>query len=197
MGPGQDKAFLKFGSRTLIEQVIQSAKNVADDVFIVGPKGKFSAFGRIVEDVYPDCGPLGGLHAALSRSRTDLNLMLPVDTPFISSEFLLFLTDQARSSTAMITVPRVNKGLQPLCAVYRREFLPISEAALKAGKYKIDPLFPVGDTLVVEMESDAVKHHGFDLSMFDNINSPEDYERAAKRAPLKRPARRFHHEPSS
>src|SRR5437879_13115049 len=118
MGPGQDKAFLKFGSRTLIEQVIQSAKNVADDVFIVGPKDKFSAFGRIVEDVYPDCGPLGGIHAALGRSRTDLNLMVPVDMPFISSEFLLFLTDQARKSNAMVTVPHVNVGLQPPCSVY-------------------------------------------------------------------------------
>jgi molybdopterin-guanine dinucleotide biosynthesis protein A len=191
MGPGQDKAFLKFGKRTLVEQVIHTAKSVADDVFIVGPKDKFSAFGRIVQDIYPDCGPLGGLHAALTRSTTDLNLMLPVDTPFITSEFLSFLTDKARKSSAMITVPRVGEYLQPLCAVYRREFLPISEAALNAGKYKIDPLFPPDNTMVIDIESAAMKDKGFTSSMFDNINSPEDYERAANRTPFKEQAKRF------
>src|SRR5437879_12975870 len=119
MGPGKDKAFLLRNGRALIDLMIQKAKSVADDVFIVGPKEKFSSYGRVVEDRYPDCGPLGGIQAALNRSRTELNVVLPIDIPFVDQAFLSYLIGEAERSAALVTVPKVKGGLQPLCAVYR------------------------------------------------------------------------------
>src|SRR6266436_2942208 len=141
MGEGKDKAFLVLDGKTLVEHLIRTVKSIADDVLIVGPKEKFSAYGRVVEDIYRDCGPLGGLHAALNRSRTELNVVVPVDTPFLDTAFLAYIVDEARKNTAMVTVPKLNDGLQPLCAVYRRGFVTIAEEALTKGKYKIDALF--------------------------------------------------------
>jgi molybdopterin-guanine dinucleotide biosynthesis protein A len=161
--------------------MITKAKSVADDVLIVGPKEKFSVYGQVVEDIYKNCGPLGGLHAALNRSRTELNVVVPVDTPFLDTDFLAYMVDEARQNTTMVTVPKLNDGLQPLCAVYRRGFLAIAEEALKEGKYKIDTLFTPEIVCVVDLNGDAMKKRGFDASMFDNINTPKDYEGAAKR----------------
>jgi hypothetical protein len=45
--------------------------------------------------------------------------------------------------------------------------------------------------MLIDIESAAMKEKGFTSSMFDNINSPEDYERAANRTPLKEQAKRF------
>jgi molybdopterin-guanine dinucleotide biosynthesis protein A len=174
---GQDKAFLKIKGRMLIDHAILQAHSVADDIFIVGPKEKFGAFGRIVKDIYPDCGPLGGLHAALDRSRTNLSLMLALDTPFVTPEFLKFLVSEAQSSKAVVTVPRTKDGLQPLCAVYGHEFLAIAQTALAAGEYKIDPLFSKIKTQIVDL-TDGSQHPQFEAKMFQNINSPEDVERA-------------------
>jgi len=167
---GQDKAFLEVDGRMMIDHAILQAHAVADEIFIVGPKEKFGAFGRIVKDIYEDCGPLGGLHAALSRSRTSLSLMLAVDTPFIAVDFLKLLVNQAKASRATVTVARAGGGLQPLCAIYLKDFLPIAQAALEAGNYKIDPLFPKDSTHVVDLG----QHPEFDPAMFQNINSPED-----------------------
>ncbi|MCU1284721.1 MAG: molybdenum cofactor guanylyltransferase [Acidobacteriales bacterium] len=180
---GSEKAFLSLSGKTLIEHAITKAKSIAADVFIVGPKEKFSAYGRTVQDVYPDCGPLAGIHAALKRSVTEFSLVLGVDTPFLHPDFLSYLVAESRKNSALVTVPKTNAGLQPLCAVYRKEFLPIAEHALLAGNYKIDALFP-GNSSVVQFTSEEVKLQGFDPEMFDNINSPQDYERAVKRAAL-------------
>jgi len=73
---GVDKAFAGLDGRTLLARALQLARSVASDVRIVGNKAKFARFGPVVEDMFPNCGPLGGIHAALRASATDLNLVL-------------------------------------------------------------------------------------------------------------------------
>src|SRR6185437_15528881 len=138
--PSSSKAFLAVDGRFLIEHAIQQAR-VADDIYIVGPKDKFSAYGRVVLDIFPDAGPLGGIHAALKRTRAELNLILPVDMPFLKRDFLLYMLETALKNTALVTVPRMNGRLQPLCAVYRKGFVEAAETALNEGKHKVDVLF--------------------------------------------------------
>src|SRR5579872_2166094 len=122
---GRDKAFLQLRDETLLAHALKLWAAITKEVKIVGDATKFSAFGRVVEDVYPNRGPLGGIHAALSTSSTDLNLMLAVDLPFVGADFLQYLLTRARESTAIVTLPREIGGLQPLCAVYRRPFAEI------------------------------------------------------------------------
>ena len=54
--------------RTLLARALELARAVTADVRIVGDRGKFAAFAPVVEDVFRDCGPLGGIHAALRAS---------------------------------------------------------------------------------------------------------------------------------
>ena len=88
---GSDKAFLRLGDETLLSQALKLTSAVVSEVCIVGDAKKFAAFGRVVEDVYRERGPLGGIHAALSGSTTELNLMLAVDLPFVTPAFLQYL----------------------------------------------------------------------------------------------------------
>lgn len=169
---GEDKAFVRLGGRTLLEQALETARGVADDVRIVGEPLKFAQFAPVVEDVFPASGPLGGIHAALRASRAELNLMLAVDMPFVSPKLLEFLIKRAESMSAAVTVPRVNGGWQPLCAVYRPEFADAAEKALRAGHYRIDALF---DSVPVQAVSEEeLKAAGFSSEMFRNLNTREE-----------------------
>ena len=85
---------------TLLARALELARSVTADVRIVGDPAKFAAFAPVVEDVFRDCGPLGGIHAALRASPTDLNLILAVDVPFVSPALLQYLIMRARSSGA-------------------------------------------------------------------------------------------------
>lgn len=177
---GTEKALLCVQGKSLIDRAIAQARVISEDILIVGPKEIFSAYGRIVTDIYKDCGPLGGIHAALGRSQTDLNLMIAVDTPFVSRDFLQYLAEAARKHKAMVTLPRTADGLQPLCAIYRREFLPVAEKALKEGRLKLDTLFHPATTHVIDLEHDEMKQRGFTAALFDNLNTREDYERVKR-----------------
>src|SRR4051812_19305281 len=148
---GQEKAFLDLRGKQLIEYSIKSARHITDEIFIVGPRDSFMAYGRVIGDIFLNAGPLGGIHAALKKTRTDYNLMLPVDTPFIDNDFLAFMVAEARSGTATVTVPKTRDGLHPLNAVYRQRFLPLAEAALKEGQYKLDRAFPPNGIRVLDL----------------------------------------------
>jgi molybdenum cofactor guanylyltransferase len=173
---GTDKAFVEFGGCTLLARALQVATSTCSEAWIVGARQTFAAFGQVVEDVFPNHGPLGGIHAALRTSNSDLNFLLAVDLPFVEVGFVRFLLDQAQSSKAMVTVPHAARGWQPLCAVYRKPFADVAEAALHQGANKIDLLFAKVDVRAIE-ESE-LKKAGFSPEMFRNLNTPEDLSMA-------------------
>jgi len=169
---GTDKAFLEFDGQTLLVRALAAVGTVCSSVAIVGNDSRYQQYASLVTDVFPGCGPLGGIHAALTSSSVDLNLMLAVDMPFVTGELMEFLFEAADKSGAVITVPRVGKGFQPLCAIYRREFGASAEAALRAGKYKIDAVFADLPTRIVGESELAV--NGFSDGRFFNVNTPQD-----------------------
>jgi molybdenum cofactor guanylyltransferase len=176
---GEDKAFLQLESRSLLEGALALASAAANDVWIAGSVQKFAAFGHVVEDIYPECGPLGGIHAALSKTVTDLNLIIAVDLPSVQADFLRYLVAQARENSAVVVVPNACGRLQPLCAVYRRGFTAVAERSLRAGKYRIDSLFGEVPTRVIDQQE--LKQTGFSEEMFRNLNTREDWEQAKRR----------------
>jgi molybdopterin-guanine dinucleotide biosynthesis protein A len=178
---GADKAFIEYQGRTFLARALDLARSVTSAVRIVGSQEKFASFAPVIEDVFRDCGPLAGIHAALLASPSELNLMLAVDTPFISAEFLRFLISQARSDReAIVTVPSSAGRSQPLCAIYHREFAATAENALRAGQNKIGRLFDEIPTRLIE--DDELQAAGFNPSIFRNLNTPE--ELAAEKASL-------------
>ena len=175
---GEDKAFLELGGRTLLARALELAKTVGSGPLIVGSQEKFAGFGTVVEDVYPERGPLGGIHAALKKTGTELNLMVAVDLPFLQPSFLNYLVSRSREAKAVVTVPRVEGSLQPLCAVYRRCFAEVAERSLLAGRNKINSLFAEVETEIIEPEE--WKRDGFAEEMFRNLNTQQDWDEATR-----------------
>jgi molybdopterin-guanine dinucleotide biosynthesis protein A len=173
---GADKAFLELAGKPLIVRAVELARGVVPDVKIVGDPRKCAPFGTVIADVYRDRGPLGGIHAALTNSEAEWNLILAVDIPFVPAQFLKYLVARARSSGAAVTVPSVGKYFQPLCAVYCKAFLSVANRALSQEENKIDQLFHEVSLCTVS-EADMAAN-GFDASIFRNLNTPEEWQAA-------------------
>lgn len=204
---GSDKAGLLLDGRTLLEHALATLRRVCREAVILGPRQLYGGYGAaVVEDIFPRCGPLSGIHAALSHTVTAFNLIIAVDTPFLSAGFLKFMAEQALSSGAVVTTPEIGGYRQPLCSVYSRAFLAIAEEALrekqdatadehgsagagsegdagaakaKSRDYKIVPLFPPGCTCVISEQE--LRKFAFAPEMFENLNTPDDMERARRR----------------
>ena len=177
---GQDKAALSLHGRTLLEHSLAALHGVCREVAILGRYERYGALAPVYEDIFPGCGPLGGIHAALANSHTQYNIIIAVDTPFLAPEFLSYLAERAIASAAVVTTPEINDYTQPLCTVYSLDFLPVAEQALRLGNYKITPLFAKTRTLVIK-ESE-LRRFAFAADMFENLNTPEDLERARRRS---------------
>ena len=173
---GSDKAFLQLAGRSLLAHALDLARAVTPDLRIVGDPEKFAPFATVVPDLYPARGPLGGIHAALSNSATDLNLILAVDLPFLEPRFLHYLLAEAQSASATVTVPAAAGHLHPLCAMYRKQFGVIAERALAAGRNKVDALF--SETPLRILDEQELVTAGFNPSIFRNLNTPEDWQQA-------------------
>ena len=176
---GAEKALVELDGRTLLEHALTLARSVSPEAWIVGSKAKFSRYGDVVEDEFAQHGPLGGIHAGLRSSTSELNLMLAVDMPFVEVRFLEFLFEEAaRQECAVVTIPRAGGAWQTLCAVYRKPFADLAEEALRAGKNKIDPLFRGIEMRILE-ERELIEQN-FSPALFRNLNTPEELEQASK-----------------
>ena len=169
---GRDKAFVAWEGKTLLERALGAARGACGRAWIVGAKATFEPFGNVVEDVFPERGPLGGIHAALLASGTELNLVLAVDLPLVSARLLSYLIERARDSESLATVPRLVTGWEPLCAVYRKGFAEVAERALHEGRNAVYPLIEAAQ--ITAVGEDEFVGQGFAADMFRNINTIAD-----------------------
>jgi molybdenum cofactor guanylyltransferase len=171
---GTDKALLPFGDGNLLQLALSKARAISNATCIVGSKDRYSAYGEAIDDVHSGRGPLGGIHAALCATANDLNLMLSVDMPLMSVEYMRWMVELAAPAKELAIVPEAGGQLQPLCAIYRRASRCVIEQALKMGDYKVGHIFPLLPTRYVsEAEMLAA---GFSADIFCNLNTPLEYE---------------------
>jgi len=138
---GRDKALLVVDGTTLLERQIELAWSLGPrEVWVVGrPQGELGPLtARGIVDAQPGQGPLGGLATVLAATTADHVLLLAVDLPALTREFLeRVLAARIRSAAV---VPRSAHGWEPTVAVYPRSFAAMAQAALDAGRRAIHEL---------------------------------------------------------
>jgi molybdopterin-guanine dinucleotide biosynthesis protein A len=171
---GSDKALLPIGDVNLLQLTLAKAREVAPKTVIVGNRERYAQFGDVIEDIIPGCGPLSGIHAALSSTGSELNLILSVDMPLMSADFLRWLLQTGAACDELAIVPQAQGRTQPLCSVFRRVAQNEVERALRAGEYKVDRLFSIVPTRLIS--ASEWRAAGFSPDIFRNVNTPPEYE---------------------
>ena len=175
---GADKASLVVGGARIVERQLAALATVADDVRIVAnDAARYAGLGvPVVPDAVSGAGPLGGLYTALIDARHDWVLVLACDLPFVTAALLERLAAESRAAEGIdAVVPRSTKGLEPLCAAYRRSCAIRVKARLERGDLAVTALLT--DLHVRELGHAALAP--FDEgTLFENVNTPHDYARA-------------------
>ena len=130
---GRDKAGVLIGGQPLWQRQLATLRAVhPHEIFISGKAdGPYAGAGvEILADNFPGLGPLAGLEAALRRASHPLVLVLAIDLPAMTADFLSDLVRDAGAS-ATGCVPRDDRWFEPLAAVYPRACLPLVEACLR------------------------------------------------------------------
>lgn len=184
---GKAKGLLEFGGEPLILRIARVIEPLVSSVTAVGPPERYAALGlRVIEDQQfgiadkneRSPGPLAGVASALTASRTEWNLILACDLPYLTCEWLDWLLTRTTVSSGQIIMPRTQGGSEPLAAVYRRECVEPIIAALHRGVRKVtDATAQLRTEFVSEREW---RHIDPDGRVLRNMNTPDDYEQARK-----------------
>jgi len=170
---GKEKGLIQWKGKTLIEHAIATLSPLCEHIFISANNDHFDSFGYpVVEDLFPDCGPMGGIYAALTKSGTLNNIVIPSDTPFVTPALYRYLISHTGSFDVIVPVDH-DSFYQPLCAVYSRSVLPAMETQINERILGFTPLLKKVDIKAVQLDSAL----GFyNSNTFYNINSPADLE---------------------
>lgn len=185
---GGPKGLLEFGGQPLISIIAHVVEPLVSCITLIGAAELYAGLGlEVVEDGHfsesgkndDRPGPLAGIATALSATRSDWNLILACDLPYLSRDWLNWLLARAMISDRQIIMPRTAGGLEPLAAVYRRECAGQIIAALQRGVRKVtDAMEQFRIEFVAESEWRHLDSEGHVLR---NMNTPEDYEEGRKR----------------
>ena len=166
---GSDKGLVEFSGMKMIEHVLQKVKSVTDEIIIISNNPEYKNFGfPVFEDICKDSGPLGGIHAGLSYSKAEWNLVVGCDMPFITPEFISFLISNISPADAVI--PAHDNHREPLCGLYHKSSLLKIESLLLKQVLKMQDVLKFLETKFIEVPAEK-----FDAELiFKNINSPQN-----------------------
>ncbi len=129
----------------------------------------------MAKDLYPDCGPLAGIHAALRTVSQPRIFVCGCDMPLINPDLIRFLC--ALEGDHDIVLPWLHEGPEPLYAVYSKKALPIIEEQLGKKQYKIGMVFE--KLRIRKVAAEEILQIVPDLTTFQNINHQHDLARLA------------------
>lgn len=172
---GTNKAELLYEGRTFVENLIEKAKCLElQKIYLSGYQNKLENI-QVVYDIYPEIGPLGGLHAGLLAVQTPYCLVLPVDIPQIPVGLLEELLDTHEKQILdceMEKLPLVVERdgfMEPLIGVYPASMLEFIEDRIKAQRLSVFRM----------LKEWGSRNFVADIPAWQiaNINTKEDYEK--------------------
>lgn len=175
---GEDKRYLVVGEQTLLERGLDVLQSMFQEVMVVIARDSppLDIAARVVRDLVPDCGSLGGIYTGLTQATTSCIFVAACDMPFLNQAVIAQFT--SRRATADIVMARLATRLHPMHALYGRGCLPVMEQMFLAQRLKIQELV-CHEPLRVQYITEA------DLLIIDpswrsfhNVNTPADLEAA-------------------
>jgi molybdenum cofactor guanylyltransferase len=177
---GEPKAWLPFGSETMLQRVVRILGNVVGPIAVVAaPDQNVPGLPHdvlLVRDEEKGRGPLAGLAAGLEalQGRAEAAYLSSCDVPFLQETFVARLVELLGDHS--ICVPRFQEMFHPLAAVYRVEVLEIVQRLLAANRLRPVFLFEEAPTRIV-LPPELVDVDP-SLQSLRNLNTQEEYRTA-------------------
>jgi molybdopterin-guanine dinucleotide biosynthesis protein A len=182
---GSDKALVVLAGKPLVLHVINRVSKAVDEVLVVvsskEQKNKFETIlgekTNLLIDKNDSQSPLIGAITGFESAKGEYSLLLPCDTPLVSTQIVQFLLDVCINRRAAI--PRWPSGyIEPLQAVYHtKSVLTAAKTALRQGKMNMQSMINnlsgvryVSTMVLAQMEPK--------LLTFFNVNTPRDLKKA-------------------
>ena len=167
---GSDKGIVNLNGKKFIEHILAAVLPNVIEVLIIANNDNYNNLGyKVIKDKIKDCGPLGGIYTGLMNSKTENNIVVSCDIPFINSDLIKYIIEN--TSNADITVPVYKGNIEPLCAVYTKRTSDQIYNLIMNKDLKIQNIlkyFITKEIFITKMQK------FYTDKLFVNINTPEE-----------------------
>lgn len=130
---------------------------------------------RVVPDVRPGLGSLGGIYTAVVESPAPL-VLVAWDMPFVTPGLIQALASGLVSHDAFLPESDGRRGVEPLCAAYGPACQGAIEASLERGDRRAIAFHQAVDVGILPLIK--VRELGDPARLFFNVNTPDDLAEA-------------------
>lgn len=177
---GRHKGDLLYGNETFTTRMIHEFSKDADTIWISYGAKVYGTYEncRIVRDIYPDCGPIGGIHAGLTACESDEVMVAACDMPFLKIELFRYLYKQMEEAGKQEKVAYdgavsvLDGRIHPLSAIYRKTAALVMEQQILNGNYRIRAALDRMKILYVDVTGNDRFAY-----MLQNVNTVEEYRK--------------------
>ena len=175
---GRDKRSLAVGEETLLARSLAALRSVFEHVLVVEAhdSAAIETDARVLRDLVPDCGSLGGLYTGLKQAGSEWVFAAACDMPFLDSATIRYFVGLKHEGD--VVMAKLRHGLQPMHALYHRSCLPVMESLIQARDFKIHRLADDPSLRVRLVLPEELRLLDPDARSFYNINTPDDLDAA-------------------
>jgi molybdopterin-guanine dinucleotide biosynthesis protein A len=161
---GYDKGLAETSTGKIIDLVIAVLKQVTEEIIIIANTDSYNYLGvSVYKDLIKDSGPLGGIYTGLYYSKTQDNIIVACDMPFVSLQLLTAILDTKHNK--QVVIPTVNNKLEPLCGYYKNEIKDKLKEFIETNNLSVHKVITNFNHLIIKFD---------DAIALTNINTPED-----------------------
>ena len=174
---GEDKAKLKIDGMCFLDRIAEELCGFDELLVSVDELARHPVLPYpTVCDRFPGCGPMAGLHAALSVCASEALFVVSCDLPLFRGELAVYLCERLTQEVDAV-VPLTSDGrIHPLCAVYRKEAAALFEQFLMAGNLRIRDVLRS-----LRVEYVPISDSPCSESWLLNVNTKEEYQALCER----------------
>lgn len=171
----RNKAFLEYENNYFIERIIKALEDYEEIIIISNNPDDYKTLGlKVFKDIYPNQGPLSGIHSALNHIKNEYCLVVACDMPFINKNVVNYLGNIKEDYE--ILIPEVEERLQPLCAIYKKSCKELMEKELINKSNKLIKTCMKFNVKIIKEFPFIEEIHKKEMKNFYNINTVDEYK---------------------
>ena len=162
---GIDKGLCYYKNTPFINWIYNELSSLCNEVYLIGSIKSYEKFNiKTINDIYHNQGPIGGIHTALTHSKTTLNIIVSCDIPLIKKDILgLLIINMKKHDVVQLAT---KKDEMPLIACYKKELAPFFLQKIKNKELRLRKALKEINVKTIKVSTEQEK-------LLKNINTPE------------------------
>lgn len=167
---GSDKGLVLLNGKPMISYIIEILKKMQIPIIIISNNENYKQFGLpVFADIIKEKGPLGGIYTGLKNSKTESNIIVSCDVPFLSNRIIELLIN--KDNGYPISVVQSNGKTHPLIGLYSKKIVKKLFDTILMEKLKVRSFIEEFPLNTIELDKQEILEYENEIR---NINTQEE-----------------------